>query len=31
MSYLQTDCGKSVYFEDYGEGSSAILLIHGWG
>jgi pimeloyl-[acyl-carrier protein] methyl ester esterase len=31
MSYLQTDCGKNVYFEDYGVGSSAVLLIHGWG
>lgn len=31
MAYLKTDCGKSVYYEDYGSGSSAILLIHGWG
>ncbi|MEQ9393827.1 alpha/beta fold hydrolase [Haliea sp.] len=31
MAYLTTDCGKNVYYEDYGSGSSAILLIHGWG
>ena len=31
MSYLKTDCGKSVYYEDYGVGASALVLIHGWG
>ena len=31
MAYLTTDCDKNVYYEDYGSGSSAVLLIHGWG
>jgi pimeloyl-[acyl-carrier protein] methyl ester esterase len=31
MAYLTTDCGRNVYYEDYGSGSSAVLLIHGWG
>ena len=31
MSSLARENGKQVYFEDYGEGDSAIVLIHGWG
>lgn len=31
MSQLQTACGKHIYYEDYGTGDSALVLIHGWG
>lgn len=31
MAFLNTDCGRRVYYEDYGSGSRAVLLIHGWG
>ena len=31
MAYLERESGKSIYYEDYGSGDSAILLIHGWG
>ena len=31
MAYLERDSGHRVYYEDYGSGDSAILLIHGWG
>ena len=31
MTYLTTSAGKKVYFEDYGSGDSAIVLVHGWG
>ncbi len=31
MSYLATECGKQVYFESYGEGDNALVLVHGWG
>ena len=35
MAYLERDSGnesgKRIYFEDYGSGASAVLLIHGWG
>lgn len=31
MAYLSRENGKNVYYEDYGSGDSAILLIHGWG
>jgi non-heme chloroperoxidase len=31
MSYLTTQCGRQVYYEDFGQGSSAIVLVHGWG
>ena len=31
MSYLETDCGGQVYFEDHGSGERALLLVHGWG
>jgi non-heme chloroperoxidase len=31
MAFLNTDCGRRVYYEDYGSGKRAVLLIHGWG
>lgn len=31
MSELMTSEGKTVYFEDYGSGDSAVVLVHGWG
>lgn len=31
MGQLETPCGKKVYYEDYGEGDNALLLVHGWG
>ncbi|MBT7335213.1 MAG: alpha/beta hydrolase [Gammaproteobacteria bacterium] len=31
MSYLTTQCGKQVYFESYGDGDVAMVLVHGWG
>ncbi len=31
MSSLPRENGKQVYFEDYGCGDSAVVLIHGWG
>lgn len=31
MAYLERENGHRVYYEDYGSGDSAILLIHGWG
>lgn len=31
MSSLQREDGKQVYFEDYGSGDSAVVLVHGWG
>jgi non-heme chloroperoxidase len=31
MSYLERDGQKSIYFEDYGLGNSAVVLVHGWG
>jgi pimeloyl-[acyl-carrier protein] methyl ester esterase len=31
MSYLTREDSKQVYYENYGEGDSAIVLIHGWG
>ena len=31
MGQLQISCGKQVYFEDYGDADSALVLIHGWG
>jgi non-heme chloroperoxidase len=31
MSSLAREDGKQVYFEDYGSGDSAVLLVHGWG
>lgn len=31
MSHLPRDDGKSIYFEDYGTGHSAVVLVHGWG
>jgi pimeloyl-ACP methyl ester carboxylesterase len=31
MGYLARENGKQVYFEDYGTGDHAIVLVHGWG
>ena len=31
MSYLATTCGGNVYYESYGAGDSAVILVHGWG
>jgi pimeloyl-[acyl-carrier protein] methyl ester esterase len=31
MAYLEREDGKQVYYEDYGFGDSALVLIHGWG
>jgi pimeloyl-ACP methyl ester carboxylesterase len=31
MAYLTTDDGKRVYYEDYGSGETAVVLVHGWG
>ncbi|MDA1073595.1 MAG: alpha/beta hydrolase [Proteobacteria bacterium] len=31
MSYLATHDGGNVYYENYGSGQSAIILVHGWG
>lgn len=31
MSHLAREDGKTVYFEDYGTGDSAVVLVHGWG
>ena len=31
MAFLDTGDGKQVYYEDYGSGDRAIVLVHGWG
>ena len=31
MAYLERKAGKRIYFEDYGEGDTAVVLVHGWG
>ena len=31
MAYLERDAGRRIYFEDYGAGGSAVVLVHGWG
>ncbi|MEM8563330.1 MAG: alpha/beta hydrolase [Pseudomonadota bacterium] len=31
MAFLERDNNKKVYFEDYGKGADAVVLIHGWG
>ncbi len=31
MGYLAREDGKQVYFEDYGTGDQAVVLVHGWG
>lgn len=31
MAYLARKDNKQVYYEDYGRGDNAIVLIHGWG
>lgn len=31
MAYLTREEGQSIYYEDYGKGANAVLLVHGWG
>jgi len=31
MSYLLRENRQKVYYEDYGSGDSALILVHGWG
>ena len=31
MALIEREQSKNVYFEDYGQGTSAIVLIHAWG
>lgn len=31
MGHLAREDGKSVYYEDYGSGDNAVVLVHGWG
>ena len=31
MGLLRTSCGGEVYYEDYGSGDDALILVHGWG
>jgi len=31
MSHMLREDGKSIYYEDYGAGHSAVVLVHGWG
>ena len=31
MAYLSRESGHQVYYESHGEGSRALLLVHGWG
>ncbi len=31
MSSLAREDGKHIYYEDYGSGDSAVVLVHGWG
>jgi non-heme chloroperoxidase len=31
MSHLTREDGKTIYYEDYGTGDSAVVLVHGWG
>ncbi|MGK0500240.1 MAG: pimeloyl-ACP methyl ester carboxylesterase [Oceanicoccus sp.] len=31
MSRLTRENGKSIYYEDYGNGDNAVVLVHGWG
>ena len=31
MGYLARENGKHIYYEDYGHGNAALILIHGWG
>jgi non-heme chloroperoxidase len=31
MAYLTREDNKNVYYEDYGTGDAAIVLVHGWG
>jgi pimeloyl-ACP methyl ester carboxylesterase len=31
MSTLEREEGKYVYYEDYGSGDAAVVLVHGWG
>ena len=31
MATIEREAGRSVYYENYGSGSDAVILIHGWG
>ena len=31
MATIEREAGRSVYYESYGSGSDAVILIHGWG
>ena len=31
MAYLAVEGDKRIYYEDHGEGDTALVLIHGWG
>ena len=31
MAYLEREADRRIYFEDYGSGDSAVVLVHGWG
>jgi non-heme chloroperoxidase len=31
MAHLQREDGRQVYYESYGSGDSAVVLVHGWG
>ena len=31
MSYLTREDGKEIYYENYGEADTAVVLVHGWG
>jgi pimeloyl-[acyl-carrier protein] methyl ester esterase len=31
MSFLTRDASRRVYYEDYGSGDGALVLLHGWG
>tara|TARA_R110002110_G_scaffold205066_1_gene416630 strand:- start:19782 stop:20588 length:807 start_codon:yes stop_codon:yes gene_type:complete len=31
MAHLERENGQRVYFEDYGSGDTAVVLVHGWG
>ena len=31
MAFLTREDNKNIYYEDYGQGADAIVLVHGWG
>ena len=31
MAYLTRETQRNIYYEDYGSGDNALLLVHGWG